>query len=62
MREKLVKYQSVWLQRESNVYPQDDSVMTKGALTNEWTHTNKVAKKDRVIAVVDELMKSLPSG
>ena len=62
VREKLVKYQSVWLQRESNVYPQDDSVMTKAALTNEWTHTNKVAKKDRVIAVVDELMKSLPSG
>ena len=62
VREKLKKYESVWMTKESQVFPRNVTEVTNMAKKNEWTKADTPANKRMVEAVVDKFMKFLPSG
>ncbi|KAJ7360062.1 hypothetical protein OS493_019154 [Desmophyllum pertusum] len=59
---KVDHYQGVWLTKESEVFPQDDTDMSKGGGKKDWMQPNPLVNKSRVESVVDKLINSLQSG
>ena len=60
VRQKLQKYEGLWLTKVSRVFPQDETAMFESALNaDKWSTPNLRVDRSKVEFVVDELMANL---
>ena len=62
VRQKLQRYQGVWLPERSHVFPEDDTDMFKRILRHAWSKPNPPVDRSIAESVVNKFVNTLRSG